>query len=474
MEFTVFATVTGSGGTANSRPRDELHLEVVEYVEKLSPAQIGPLSVLIPHGCGANVSPIVEAFTQLTGVRITIEETPVDDINTQLVLNALSGNTGYDIALPATFGLPDLVAAGVIIPLTQFAQKYEPDNFRSSILFGVGDTFDDDIYGFQTDGDAYVMFYNRRHIENPNEKARFEDRFGRALAVPETWEELDQQMEFFHRPDNDMFGGLLFRIPGYLAWEWWVRFHAKGIWPLARDLTPQINSDQGVEALEELIRATDFLAPEVHSLGLFGNWERFSRGDIYCNIGWGGSQKYLNGPKSGLKGDMVYGPTPGGMLNNELLRTAYFNWGWNYVVTADSAYPELAYLFSLFAASPTMSTISVRQQDGYFDPIQEGHHEDPKIREIYSREFLSVHEKSLRSAIPDLYLANQGAYFQSLSAALDRALAGKISSKKALDQAADEWRVISKRSGVAEQTDRWNELRNKYPIELQSRLQDLN
>ena len=29
-------------------------------------------------------------------------------------------------------------------------------------------------------------------------------------------------------------------------------------------------------------------------LGLFENWERFSKGDIYCNIGWGGSQKYFN------------------------------------------------------------------------------------------------------------------------------------------------------------------------------------
>lgn len=88
--------------------------------------------------------------------------------------------------------------------------------------------------------------------------------------------------------------------PGYVAWEWWVRFHAKGLWPFSAQMEPQIASDAGVEALEEMIRATEHLCPETSQLGLFANWERYSRGDIYCNIGWGGSQKYLNGhPPSG-------------------------------------------------------------------------------------------------------------------------------------------------------------------------------
>lgn len=466
----VAACLPGARIAADS---DTLHISVAEQVKRLKFANASPLRLLIPNGCGSNVTPVATVFKELTGISLSIDETPVDDINTQLILNSLANEGNYDVAIPATFGIPDLVAAKAIIPLTRYAKQYEPAGFRSSILYGIGDVFDNELYGFQTDGDAYVMFYNKSMLENPQEQQRYEDRFGAALAIPVTWEELDQQMDFFHRPEQGTYGGLLYRIPGYLAWEWWVRFHAKGIWPLAPDLTPQINSKQGIAALEELIAATAFLAPEVNRLGLFDNWERYGRGDIYCNIGWGGSQKYLNGPASNIKGNMLYGPTPGGIIDGKILKTPYFNWGWNYVVTADAVEPELAYLFALFASTPTMSTLSVRQQGGYFDPIQNGHHQDDEIQRIYSTEFLKVHEKSLKTAIPDLYLANQGEYFKSLSAGLDKALTGQQTPANALDRVAKEWRLITIRSGKEAQQQRWLSLREKYPAEVRSLLRDI-
>lgn len=470
--------VAGTAGSSvfpytASATSKSLHLEVAEQIKSLFPDHADSLRILIPNGSSANVTPVTTHFTRLTGIKITTEEAPVDDINTQLILNYLSGNANYDVALPATFGLPDLVAAGAILPLTKYAEKYEPNDFRSAILFGVGDSFDDDIYGFQADGDAYIMFYHRTLLEDEQEKNLYEDKFGMPLTIPDTWSELDQQMEFFHRPHKNVYGGLLFRTPGYLAWEWWVRFHAKGLWPLSKNLVPQINSDEGVIALEELIRATEFLAPNVRKLGLFDNWERYGQGDIYCNIGWGGTQKYLNGPDSNMKGKMAYGTTPGGIVDNKLLKTPYFNWGWNYVVTTDALYPELAYLFSLFASTAEMSRISVQQQAGYFDPIQQEHYEDPEIERIYTREFLNVHEQSLKTAIPDLYLANQGEYFNSLSVALDKALDGKLAPDVALDRAAQEWHLINKRSDMTAQTDRWRELREKYPTMIRGRLRDL-
>jgi multiple sugar transport system substrate-binding protein len=466
-------TILGLSKSGDALTTRDFHLAVAEIAKQRKSSHDTRLKLLIPNGCGDNVLPVASRFTELTGIDISMDETPVDDINTQLILNTLSGDGKFDIAIPATFGLPDLVAANSIIPLTQYAAKYEPMGFRSNILYRIGDSFDSEIYGFQTDGDAYVMFYNKAFLDNPDEKKKYEDRFGAPLAIPETWGELDQQMSFFHRPDQGRYGGLLYRIPGYLAWEWWVRFHAKGIWPLAPDLKPQINSDAGIAALEEMIEATNYLAPEVFSLGLFENWQRYGQGDIYCNIGWGGSQKYLNGPQSEIRGNMVYGPTPGGIVDGEVLKTPYFNWGWNYVVTADSLQPEVAYLFTLFASTPAMSTISVQQQGGYFDPIQKGQHQDPKIEKIYSRAFLEVHEHSLETAIPDLYLANQGEYFNSLNSALSKALSGKLRPEIALRRVADEWQLISKRSGIKAQSERWEKLRQKYPKKVRSQLRDI-
>ncbi len=72
-----------------------------------------------------------------------------------------------------------------------------------------------------------------------------------------------------------------------------------------------------------------------------------------------------------MKGKTTYGLMPGGKQGDALLRTPYFNWGWNYVVSSVSAQPEIAYLFTLYACSPVTSTTAVRDPGGYFDPFRE-------------------------------------------------------------------------------------------------------
>lgn len=252
-----------------------------------------------------------------------------------------------------------------------------------------------------------------------------------------------------------------------------MRFHAKGVWPFTPDMEPQIASDQGVAALEDMIRATESLCPEVNRLGLFENWERYSRGDVFCNIGWGGSQKFLNGPASKMRGNMLYGPTPGGIVDGDLLVTPYFNWGWNYVVTTHSRIREISYLFALFASSPNMSTLSVRQQDGYFDPFRREHYEDEGIKAAYSPEFLNVHRHSLENAIPDLNLQNQGEYFRSLGSWIHRALLKEISPQQAMKRAETRWRLITNRADKQLQQKRWSQLRSKYPTSVRERLKDI-
>lgn len=432
------------------------------------------LVVLLPHGSLGNVGPVSAEFTRLTGIDIEHREVSVDEINTQLILDSLSGQAEYDIALPATFGIPDLVDAGAIRNLSDYARAHEPTGYRDDMLYTVGDTFDGEVYGFQTDGDVYTMFYNVDCLADPEQQARYEDRFGETLEMPVTWDELDRQMAFFHAPESDRFGGALFRVPDYLAWEWWVRFHAKGKWPFSREMEPQIQFDEGVSALEEMIAATEFLHPGTRAAGLFENWEIYSKGNVYCNIGWGGTQKFLNGPTSSMRGKMLFGPTPGGMIDGALLHTPYFNWGWSYVVTSTCKVPELAYLYGLFATSPEISAVSVREASGYFDPFRDEHYRDAHVIEAYSEEFLAVHQDSMLNAIPDLYLARQGEYFRALNQWLGRAIAGEIDPKTALTRVSQAWELTTDSSGRDAQIRRWLELRGKYPERARKTLTDFS
>nr|WP_268821713.1 extracellular solute-binding protein [Octadecabacter dasysiphoniae] len=459
------AGAASAGGAAS-------HHDIAGLVQSLGLGTDGYLRILLPAGSGANVAPVAEQFRHLTGIEIRITEVPVDDVDVQLALDNLSGTQTFDLALPATFSIPDLVEDGVLAPLDGMAAYDEILASRQTSLFTTGDTFDGANYGFQTDGDAYVMFYNTDFWDAAQAR-RYEDRFGAPLRVPQTWAELDQQMLWFHRPDQGQFGGMLFRNPNYVAWEWWIRFHARGIWPLAPNMTPQLANDAGVGALEDMIRASDFLAPEAANAGLFDNWNRYAHGDVYANVGWGGSQKFFNKPGSGLRGKLAFGKTPGGLVGDQLLTTPYFNWGWNYVVLAGSSKPDLALIFAAFATCPDMSTLAVRQQDGFFDPFRAEHYADPGIIDAYSSAFLDVHQESMETAIPDLYLARQGEYFLSLSKWIARALNGLTAPDVALARVEQQWNIITAQVGRDKQIQRWGALRSKYPTHARRLLVDL-
>lgn len=446
------------------------HMDIAAHARQVAGRDKTPLRLLLPEGCGDNLVPISQAFEEATGINIQLSFTSVDEMNTRLTLDSISGTADYDLALPATFGIPDLVDAGAILSLEPFIAKYQGSAHPAPSLYDTGDRFDGKTFGFQTDGDAYVMFYNRAFQEEQADA--YAMTYGTPLSTPRTWVELDRQMAFFHDPDNNRYGGLLFRTPGYLAWEWWVRFHAKGAWPLSPDMVPQIAGDAGIHALEDMIAATAHLHPSVTKLGLFDNWVRYSKGDIYANIGWGGTQKYLNAPDNPMRDNMVFGATPGGMIDGALLTTPYFNWGWNYVVSAQSGRAELAFLFALFASSPEMSTRAVRQRGGFFDPFRQEHYDDPDIIEAYSAAFLDVHRQSMATAIPDLYLASQSAYFASLSNWLDRALNGLVTPAEALGNVSQDWEITTNRAGRDMQISRWQALRKKYPAQVQRRLTD--
>jgi multiple sugar transport system substrate-binding protein len=467
---TVLFPTFSVGKTVTKFKLNNAHEEAAQKVRNLANGRTINLRLLYPKGALGNIGPITKLFHKMTGITIELVEVGLNDINTQIILSSTDQTSEFDLALPSTFGLPDLVEASALKNLDQYAIIYEPEEFQTDTLFSIGDYYKGSLYGYQTDGDTYLMFYNKSWIENPDEQRLYEEKFGSPLRIPETWEELDQMIAYFYRPEKRMYGGSLFRNPDFLPWEWWMRFHAKGYFPFDDKMTPQINNDSGVKALEEMIAVSQYLEPSVKLNGLFDNMKSFSEGNKFCDIGWGGSQKTFNNPSSKVRGKLLYSPAPGGILNGELVPTSFFNWGWNYTVAARSKESEIAYLFTLFATSPHVSTIAVREASGYFDPFRNSHYEDPEIIKSYSEDFLVAHKKSMSHSIPDLYLKGQGQYFAVLRENMSRAYQNRISPKRALDQSAKQWRQITRKMGADSQREQWKYLKSKYPEKLRTSL----
>lgn len=426
----------------------------------------GQLTILLPRGSDANVKPVTDAFSAATGVSFKFVFSDVDSVNTTIMADRITGRNSWDIALPATFGLPDLVEAGALAPLNALEKKYADVTGSAKSLYPVGDSYLGQTYGYQTDGDVYVMFYRKSWLEDPSEQARFRAETGETLKIPETWDQLDRAMKHFHRPDEGKYGGALFRNPNYLVWEFWLRLHTNKSWPVDEKFGALINQEAGVQALDAMVSAGSSLYPAASVDGLFANWKAFAAGNIFCNIGWGGSQKFFNSAASKIRGDLVFAPTPGGKHKDKYLSIPYFNWGWNYTVSSTTPARDLSYLFARFAVTPDISARAIRARDGFFDPFLSAHYSDPEIQAAYSPEFLSVHRDSMRGSIPDFYVRGKEEYFDILRESLVAAISGKLTVRQALDFAAARWNQITFRLGQQNQMKQWQYLQQKYPAEI--------
>lgn len=459
--------VAGAGIAAlpPSLRREALHEQVVAAALKAKANRDVRLRLIYPDGCLPNLQQAIDAWAKSTGIAIDATATRVDEVASHLLLTEMAGAQTWDVALPATFTVPDLIDGNCLQDLSAAAKRLEPPALRAGMLFDVGDYYQNRLYGYQTDGDCYLLFYNRQLLEDQALGDRFEELHGRRPSIARTWRELDEMMAFFATKQNGGHSSTLFRTIGYAAWEWWLRFTSKGRLVLDDDLNPTFDGPEGVAALQELITATRSQYERSRSNGLFENWTAFATGKHFCNLGWGGTQKALRREGSLVRDDLLVAPPPGSDASDGPESISYFNWGWNYVVAKRSKEAELAYLFCLFAVCPEPSLKTVRK-DGFFDPFRKEHYGDPGIREAYGAQFLDVHQSSLSAATPDLYLPGQAEYLDALRKQVHAAISGRVTAEEGMRTAAQAWRRTTERRGQAGQLAQWTSLKKRYPQDL--------
>src|SRR6476620_4101713 len=93
------------------------------------------LRILEPAGSLGNIKPVAQKWTAETGINIEYIEVPLGEINQKILLESVSKAGSFDLALPASFGIPDLAESGIIIGLDQLAAKYEPEGYQDSIIY---------------------------------------------------------------------------------------------------------------------------------------------------------------------------------------------------------------------------------------------------------------------------------------------------------------------------------------------------
>jgi multiple sugar transport system substrate-binding protein len=390
---------------------------------------------------------------------------------------AVARSGRYDLMLPSPISLPDFAESGLIYNLSNWFEKYDPEIYSgdAQIPFPFnahGMTYRGEPYGIFTDGDMWLLYIRGDMLNDPEEQAAFKSRYGKELQKPASYEEYDQQLEFFTRKDKSFYGGLEYRSPYYTKWQWMQRFVSKGHLYFDANMEPTCEHPDSIATLEEMLRLNEFLPPEAFSHGWSENYNAFGQGVGYCSFSWPSFFRYNNDPSISplTAGNIAVAECPGTMVNGELVRASLLPFSWCWVVSQYSQIPELAYLYMQWLSGPTMSMRSIPNQGGYFDPYRANHFRNPssEMVEAYSEEWLEIGWKNVPNVIPDLCLKGGFEYQDALDKNINRVMTGQADPASAMADAAREIRRITRRLGQDEQVSAWHALAQTFPDKIRA------
>lgn len=423
------------------------------------------LTLLIPTGSIGNMTPYADKWKNELGITLEFIEEPDEVVHTKGMQEAVAKTGRYDVMMPTAMSYPDWIDSGVIYDLTDWVDKYDPEIFNKEwgVVFPAShhaQLYNGRVAGLLNDGDQITLLCRSDHLTDPAKAKAFEDKLGYKLDVPKTWKEYYNLAKFMHDPAKGFYGSLEYRSPYYVKWMFMQRLVSKGRLYFDNEMNPTFNSDEGVAALEDMLAMNQFLHPDAFSFTWSSNYNAFGRGEGFMDICWPSGFKYAKAPSTGpaTAGKIAATVMPADTLaDGSLLYAGLFCWGYGYAVSRYSANPELAYAYSQWMTSPTISADAIPYMGGYSDPYRINHMLNPTQRLIdaYSKDYLHTLYDNMVNTVPDFCLPGGFEYQDALDKQVHACMTGAKKPKEALDDAARAVDRITRRVGREKVKKSW-------------------
>ena len=297
--------------------------------------------------------------------------------------------------------------------------------------------------GLPTDGDVFIFYYRKDLLEDPAEQAAFAEEYGRDLAVPVTYDEYNEVLEFFTRPEDNLYGAAEWRIRAVNYWWFWQRLWSGGGTYFNDDMSAAVNSAAGVQALEDMIALADVMPPDALSYGYVETVEAMTSGLVFSNITWPAAGKNANDPEtSSTVGKWGYATVPGYVVDGSVNQKSMSAPGYTILVSNYSDIDkEAAYLYTQWFTSPENLIQANQNLGGNTDVVRASIFADPAMAELFpgAGAYLDAQKANLAQAVPDPVLPGYGEYAQALEIEdLQRPDRPEV-APDALDDAAEAW-----------------------------------
>ncbi|MCP4346242.1 MAG: extracellular solute-binding protein [Desulfobacterales bacterium] len=389
------------------------------------------------------------------------------------VLDFISKDKDFDITLARQREYPDLYTKNYITDLTPFVKKYglvlDENSVNGFFSPKIQSEFDNKVVAIPADGDIAMLYIRKDLMEDPTNKTRFRKKYKRDLKLPDTWDEYQDLIEFFHNPQKGFYGTCEQRDP-QTGWMFWMPRYASQDYPnqylFDDNMHPLVNSRAGIAATESYLKTIPFSPPKI-----LDKWNHYSyavpiykSGNAFSYMLTMAAAKMLNTEPSAVKGKFIACLSPGTMVRGKLVRRTSYIYGNNIVVSKVSKHKDLAFLFAMWLSAPDISTQSIMVTSGLADPFRVNHLKDRRVWPIYSTQALGVLEKQVGIAVPEgTGVPGDFEYIKTLNKNLWAAAKGELTAKRAMEKTAGKWEEITERYGREKQIRYWRAFKKKYP-----------
>jgi len=212
---------------------------------------------------------LVNEYEAETRVVVTVETTPWSDFQTKAFTEFNAKGSAYDMIVGDSQWLGAASEAGHYVDLTEFfaANKVGEIMAPATVKYYAEYPGNSGKYwAIPAEGDAVGWSYRKDWFEDPAEMAAFKEKYGYDLAPPETWAQLRDIAEFFHRPDQNRYGVAIYTDNSYDALVMGVENAIFSFGGELGDFTTFqvdgiLNSEQNVAALEAYKELYSFTPP---------------------------------------------------------------------------------------------------------------------------------------------------------------------------------------------------------------------
>ncbi|MGE0850649.1 MAG: ABC transporter substrate-binding protein [Hyphomicrobiaceae bacterium] len=421
------------------------------------------LTILLSSLYNNSFPDFAKKWEELTGVKIEIVPLGYTDIPAKIMQEAVSKTGVYDMFNDFPYTMPDAAGAKVIIPLDDFAKKYQPDFSGVADGLKYQQYYDGKLYTMVNDGDHLLMVLRKDLVENAQARTEYKAKHGKDLGCPDTVAEWMQQAAFFQTKEGETRWGVKFDKGlsgglGYRSVNFSYRhfpLYMKGLL-FDKDMKPRINTPDGIQAIKDFAAGVEYMPKDIQGWGTPQIYPYWGSGQAYSAVSFPSIYGFgESNPNSVVKGKQLACVIPGHMVDGKLVRRSPQAAGTGYMVSAYAKNPELAYLFIQWFTSPSIGDDAVAHPKGFWDPFRHSNLTHKGILDRFGADMVKTTIENTKYAASLLLIEGNYEYFKTLDNNLADVMNKNITAEEAAKRIETGWNKITNEIGREQQIQVW-------------------